>query len=208
MSSKSPTATVFVIEDDSPVRRSMQSVVEEMGLATKAYSSVEDYLEDFDPEKPGCILSDLNLPGMSGMDLVNHLRAGKIPTPVILITAFGDAASAVLAMKGGVVDYLEKPPRPDEITDCIRRAIEQDAEARLKQVRYSEIRARIDSLTPREKQVLDLIVQGYASKRIAFELGVSPRTVDKQRGQVMAKLDADNAVELTRMVLWFNSFEV
>jgi FixJ family two-component response regulator len=191
--------TIFVVDDDEAVRRSLRLLVESVGLNTQTYSTAEDFMNAYDPAQSGCLLLDIRMPGMSGLELQSKLAAEGINIPIIIITGHGDVPMAVEAVKAGAFDFIEKPFRDQVLLDDIRKAIEIDAQTRRKQAERDDIMARIALLTPREREVMDLLVIGKSNKGIAYELGISQKTVDFHRAHVLEKMGVDSVVQLVRL---------
>ena len=192
---------VMVVDDDSGVRNAMRVLLKSVGLTSALYSSAQEFLAAFDPAQRGCLVLDIRMPGMSGMDLQQQLNLRGAVVPVIFMTGHGDIPMAVEAMQHGAFDFLQKPFRDQELLDRIQRAIAKDAERRLALGERSRIQMHLDSLTDREREVLTLLTQGKQNKVIAQELGVSPRTIEIHRARVMEKMDAQSVAELVRMVI-------
>jgi FixJ family two-component response regulator len=198
---KEKATTVFIVDDDDAVRSSLRLLFKSLGLATTAYASAQDFLAAYDPDQPGCLVLDVRMPGMSGLELQQHLSMRGAMLPVIFITGHGDIPMAVEAMQHGAFDFLQKPFRDQDLLDRVQRAIERDTENRMAVRATVAIRERLESLTPREREVLDLVVQGRANKVIAGDLGVSQRTVEIHRARVMEKMEARSLAQLVRMVM-------
>ena len=193
-------ATVFIVDDDDAVRSSLRLLLKSVGLQATAFPSARDYLAAWDPDQPGCLVLDVRMPGMSGLELQEELNRRGAIVPVIFITGHGDIPMAVEAMQHGAFDFLQKPFRDQDLIDRIQKATERDAANRL-QLREKElIRARFESLTPREREVLTLVTSGKANKVMAGDLGVSQRTVEIHRARVMEKMGADSVAELVRLM--------
>ncbi len=199
MSKSEPT--VFIVDDDEAVQQSLTMLLGTVGLNAQAYRSAEDFLDDYDPAaQPGCLLLDVRMPGMSGMELQARLAEKPTRTQVIIITGHGDVPMAVEAIKAGAVDFIEKPFRDQVLLDSIQRALELDAKARREQAERADIEAKIARLTPRERQIADLVVLGKSTKTIAYELGISQKTVDFHRVNILEKMRVDSVVELVRLM--------
>jgi FixJ family two-component response regulator len=198
---KEKVSTVFVVDDDSGVRSSIRVLLKSIGIAATAMSSAREFLDSFDPEQPGCLVLDIRMPGMSGMELQQQLNLKGAIIPVIFITGHGDVPMAVEAMQHGAFDFLQKPFRDQDLIDRIQKALARDRETRQALRKHSQIRERLESLTPREKDVLRLLVQGQQNKVMAGELGLSQRTVEIHRAHVMEKMGAQSVAQLVRMVL-------
>lgn len=192
---------VMVVDDDSGVRNAMRVLLKSVGLTSALYSSAQEFLAAFDPAQRGCLVLDIRMPGMSGMELQQQLNLRGAVVPVIFMTGHGDIPMAVEAMQHGAFDFLQKPFRDQELLDRIQRAIAKDAERRLALGERSRIQVHLNSLTDREREVLNLLTQGKQNKVIAQELGVSPRTIEIHRARVMEKMDAQSVAELVRMVI-------
>lgn len=192
---------VFVIDDDQEVRNALELLMESVGLPASTYESAQAFLDAFDPGLPGCIVLDVRMPGMSGMDLQAHLVAEKLHPPVVIITGHGDVPMAVRAVQAGAVDFIEKPFNDQALLDSVHKAIEQDARHRGEASRLSELVKRHESLTPREREVLKLVASGQRNKVIAADLNVTQSTVEAHRAKVMEKMDAHSLSDLMRMVL-------
>jgi two-component system response regulator FixJ len=193
--------TVFVVDDDEGVRNSLRFLLKSVGLATRALASAGEFLDTYKPSLPGCLVLDVRMPGMSGLELQQQLNLRGAVIPVIFITGHGDIPMAVEAMQQGAFDFLQKPFRDQDLIDRIQRALERDASNRVALDQHARIRARLDSLTPREREVLALMTRGKPNKIMAAELGVSQRTVEIHRARVMEKSGAASLAELVRMVL-------
>ncbi|MEN8166629.1 MAG: response regulator transcription factor [Pseudomonadota bacterium] len=193
--------TVFIVDDDEEVRNGLQLLLESVGLSVTCYASAANYLDTFDASLPGCLVVDIRMPGMSGLDMQEKLKEQPIHPPVIIITGHGDVPMAVRAVKTGAVDFIEKPFRDQILLDSVHRAIEMDAKQRGEASRLSDIRYRLSQLTPREREVLDLVVKGKRNKNISMELGITLSTVEAHRSRVMEKMEADSLSSLMRMML-------
>jgi len=192
---------IFVVDDDAAVRHSTEMLIRSMGLRAESFSSAAEFLEDFDPQQPGCVILDIRMPGMSGLELQGHLRERDAAIPVIFVTGHGDVPMAVKAMKAGAVDFIQKPFRDQELIDRVHAALDQDKEQRRQDADRAKIEARIEALTTRETEVMGLVVDGKPNKEIAFDLGLSPRTVEIHRARVMNKMKAASLPDLVRKVL-------
>jgi FixJ family two-component response regulator len=198
---KEPTPTVYIVDDDDAVRSSLRLLMKSVGLAAQTAASAQDFLATFNADNPGCLVLDVRMPGMSGLELQQQLNLRGAMIPVIFITGHGDIPMAVEAMQHGAFDFLPKPFRDQDLIDRVQRALERDAENRGKTHQKDQIRARFDSLTPREREVLELVTQGKANKVMAGDLGVSQRTVEIHRARVMEKMEARSLAELVRMMM-------
>lgn len=193
--------TVFIVDDDQAVCDQLSFTVKSVGLEAKTYLSAEDYLSDFDAAAPGCLVLDIRLAGMSGLDLQRRLAAMEQSPPVVMITGHGDIPMAIEAIRGGVVDFLEKPFREQELLDAIRAAIERDDRARREREGAADLRCRLASLTPRQKEILRLLADGKSNKAIGATFSISHKTVETHRTRIMAKLEVANVAELISLVL-------
>ncbi len=193
--------TVFLVDDDEAVRDSLGLLMKSVALTSRSYASANDFLAEYDPDCPGCLILDIRMPGMSGMELQQKLIDMRAILPIIFITGHGDIPMAVEAMQRGAVDFIPKPFRDNELLDRINQALEDDRKNRDSLVEREEVEKRIEKLTPREKQVLELVVQGKANKVIAGDLEVSQRTVEIHRARVMEKMQVRSLAQLVRIVL-------
>ncbi|MGQ0662269.1 MAG: response regulator FixJ [Pseudomonadota bacterium] len=193
--------TIFIVDDDAAVRDSLQALLEAAGLRVEAYDSGARFLDGYRPPRHGCALIDLRMPGMDGL-AVQRALAGRDPgLPVIVVTGHGDVPLAVSAMKAGAVDFIEKPFTEKAILDSVRHALDRATRARRAAADAARAAERIAALTPRERQVLDQLVLGRPNKQIAFELEISPRTVEIHRARVMEKMQARSLSEIVRLAL-------
>jgi FixJ family two-component response regulator len=192
---------VFIVDDDEAVRSSMRFLIRSVGLQAQMYASAPEFLSAYDQRHPGCLLLDVRMPGMSGLELQQELNRRGATIPVVFITGHGDVAMAVEAMQQGAFDFLQKPFREQDMLDRVQRALARDAESRSRLAARAEIQTRLATLTPREIEVLQLITHGKANKVVGAELGVSQRTVEIHRAHVMEKMHASSLAELVRMVL-------
>jgi two-component system, LuxR family, response regulator FixJ len=195
---------VYIADDDESLRALLRALVQSIGLPCRIFNSANKFLEQYDPRQPGCLVLDLFMPGMSGLELQEELNRRGAMIPVIFITGHADVASAVAAVRHGAFNYLQKPFRNSELIENVRGAIEFDRRNRETLAQQDMIRDRIASLTPREREVLELIVRGLASKVMAHEMGVSKRTVELHRSRVMDKMGANSVAQLVRMFLDFH----
>lgn len=191
---------VYIVDDDEAVRNSLQKLLNSVNLTSKSFASANEFLEAYRPERPGCLLLDVRMPEMSGLELQNRLKELLIELPVIILSGHADVPMVIHAMKAGAADFLEKPFNPQVLLDKIQTVLEQSAKAFAYQNERREIRQRLESLTQRERLVLDYVVDGAPNKKIAFELGISERTVEAHRGHVMEKLQAKAAVDLVKIL--------
>jgi two-component system response regulator FixJ len=195
------SATVFIVDDDPLVRSMIAALVTAAGLGAESFASARDFLSGFDPSLPGCLICDVSMPGMSGLELQQELNARGAPLAVIFITAKGDVPTAVSAMHHGAFEYLLKPFSDHVLIDCVRTALLRDRETRRSISETAEIRERRGRLTEREREVLAHLIEGASNKTMAFELGIAQRTIELHRSNVMNKMGARSIAQLVRMVM-------
>jgi len=196
-----PEATVYVVDDDPGVRASLRRLLEEVSLPCEACGTANEFLELYDPASPGCLVLDVRMPGMSGIELHKRLVAEGVTIPVIMISGHGDIPMAAESMRRGAVDFMEKPVSPQVLLDRIQQALSQDAETRRTKAERDAVATRAASLTAREREVVDLAVTGLANKQIAARLGVSPQAIDAHRAKAMRKMQASSVPELVRLMI-------
>lgn len=194
------TPTVFVVDDDAALRASLARLMESVGLAVECHPSASAFLASYDPARPGCVLLDIAMPGMSGLELQDELIRRGVHIPVIIISAHGDVEKAVRAMKTGAIDFVRKPCKGTLLLERVRHAIDLDAQSRTAAARRAAVTTLMAQLTPRELEVTRLLVSGLSPKQIAYRLGLSRKTVDVHRGHILAKLNVESLVELVHLV--------
>jgi len=190
---------VFVVDDDAAVRDAIKNLLESVGIRVETFVSGAEFLAKTRTDAPSCLILDVRLPGMSGLEFQRELAAAGVEIPIIFITGHGDIPITVQAMKAGAVDFLTKPFREQELLDAIHKAVDRDRQRREQAADVAKLRQRYEQLTPREREVLVLVVQGLLNKQIASELGTSETTVKIHRGQVMKKMQAESLPDLVRM---------
>jgi FixJ family two-component response regulator len=198
---KNDGAVVMVVDDDAGVRNAMRSLLKSVGITCTLFASAQEFLDAYQPSQRGCLVLDIRMPGMSGMELQQQLNIRGAVIPVIFMSGHADIPMAVEAMQHGAFDFLQKPFRDQDLLDRIQRAIVRDTEMRQSLGEHARIKAHLESLTPREREVLDLMTQGKQNKVVGQELGVSPRTIEIHRARVMEKMGAHSVAELVRMML-------
>jgi two-component system, LuxR family, response regulator FixJ len=199
------SGAVFVVDDDPAVRDSLKWLLSSVNMTVETFASAAEFLAAYRPEHTGCLLVDVRMPGMSGLELQEELRARSCNLPVIIITGHSDVQMAVRAMKAGAFDFIEKPFNDQSLLDLVQKAVDQSRQVSRELSEQAEIRQRLDLLSPRERQVLDLVTDGEPNKRIAFLLGLSEKTVEAHRAKVMEKTRAGSLAELIRMVTVVNA---
>jgi len=190
------TPIVYIVDDDEAVCRSLGLLIEDVGLDVQTFNTAEDFLAAYDSTQPSCLVVDVRMPGMSGIELQHELVEQGISLPCIVITGHGDIPMAVDAMKAGVVDFVEKPFRDQDLLDNVQKALQIDARTRRRRIRKIDIETKTSSLTPREEEITSLLASGRSSKTIAYELGISQKTVDFHRAHILRKMGVDSVVEL------------
>jgi FixJ family two-component response regulator len=190
---------VFIVDDDASLRESLKNLIRSVGLRVEPFSSAQEFLRSKRPDVPGCLVLDVRLPGLSGLDLQKRMADSDIEMPIIFITGHGDIPMTVRAMKAGAVEFLTKPFRDQDLLDAIQQALERDRTGRKQRKEIEDLRRRFDLLTQREREVMGLVVTGLLNKQIAGELGTSETTIKIHRHQVMEKMAAASLAELVRM---------
>ncbi len=198
-SDKAPT--VFIVDDDPAIRFAMQALMDSVNLPHEIFGSGDEFLEAFTVQRPGCLVLDIRMPGLGGLELQQELLNRDITLPIIFITGHGDVPMAVEAMQKGAVDFIQKPFRDQDLLDRIGEALKTDKERRERRQKHAEVAERVARLTNREREVFDLVVTGKPNKVIAYELGVSQRTVEIHRARVMEKMQARSLADLVKMHL-------
>ena len=193
--------TVFVVDDDPAMRESLSFLVGSVGLAVECFANARDFLDRYDEQRDGCLVLDVRMPGMSGLELQEKLTDRGVDIPIVMITGFGDVPMAVRALKRGAMDFIEKPFTDQDLLDRIHEAIEVDRKRRTDRARRDEVSARIGRLTPRERQVMNSVLAGKPNKVIAHELGLSPKTIEVHRARMMDKMQVASLAELLQLVI-------
>ena len=199
MTKASANSIVFVVDDDSLIREALRRLIRSVGLEVETFSSSQEFLQAKLPDAPSCLVLDVRLPGLSGFDLQREMAEAEVNIPIIFITGYGDIPMSVRAMKAGAVEFLAKPFRDQDLLDAVSQALERDRQRRAQLADMADLRGRYEQLTPRERDVMSLVVVGLLNKQIAGELGTSEFTVKIQRGQMMRKMQAESVADLVRM---------
>ncbi|MEM7542253.1 MAG: response regulator transcription factor [Pseudomonadota bacterium] len=192
---------IYVVDDDAPVRESLALLIRSMQWPVHCYADAAEFLENFDPELHSCLILDIRMPGMSGLELQEELIARGLQVPIVFLTGHGDVPMAVKAIKLGAIDFLEKPFNDQALLDCINKALSEDLNSRSRREQTREVENKIASLTPREREVMERVITGQANKVIAVDLGLSERTVEIHRSKVMSKMGARSLADLVRLAL-------
>jgi RNA polymerase sigma factor (sigma-70 family) len=195
-----PESIVFVVDDDPSVQRAIKRLIASVGLQVELFGSAQDFMARTNPDVPSCLVLDIRLPGMSGLDFQRQLADANLHIPIVFITAHGDIPMTVRAMKAGAVEFLTKPFRDQDLLDAIQLALEKDREIRRIEAEIATLRERFESLSPREREVVELVVSGMLNKQIAAQLGTAENTVKVHRSRAMEKMRADSLADLVRMI--------
>ncbi len=196
-----PTPTVFIVDDDTNVRESLCSLFKSVDMKTQSFASAADFLENLQEDQPGCLITDVRMPNMSGIELQRHLLDKQIEMPVIFMTGYNDIAVVVEAMNAGAFDFIRKPYLPQALVERVRDALERDQQQRKLREQRALVVQRRSQLSPREAEVMDLLLSARSTKEVALELGISPKTVDNHRSQIFDKMRVNNIPTLMLMVL-------
>jgi two-component system response regulator FixJ len=194
-------ATVFVVDDEAEVRTYLRCLIESVGLTVESFASGAEFLQSIGKDRPGCIVLDVRMAGMGGLQLLSEVAAWEVPLPVIILTGHADVPLTTRAMRAGAIHVLQKPPNEQELLDTISEALRRDEGRRAGQAQRKAARSRLDTLTAREREILDLILGGNANKVIARRLDVTVKNIEFHRANIMKKMQASNQVDLVRMVL-------
>ncbi|QEG18065.1 response regulator transcription factor [Gimesia maris] len=194
-------ATVFVVDDDPAIRKSLRWLIESVGLKVQTHELASEFLESYSPEIPGCLVLDIRIPGMSGLELQEKLRERGYDIPVIIVSGYGDVPMAVRAMKAGAIDFLEKPVSDQVLLDYIQKGIETDIKNKQNRIQNQDLMERKELLTRREREVMEYVVAGFSSREIAGTLNVSFKTVEAHRAKIMKKMQAKSVPKLIQMDL-------
>ena len=199
-----PAPTAYIVDDDEAIRTLWRWLMESNGIAARTFATAAEFIEIYRHDAPGCLVLDVRLPGMSGLELQQYLNQRGIEIPIVFVTGHGDVPTAVSAIKGGAVDFIQKPFSYKEVVSIIRRAFARDTEIRQKRARQSRLAERLGTLTEREREVLQRIIEGKQNKIIAAELDISVKTVEFHRSKVMEKMGVDSVAELVQLTLGFS----
>jgi two-component system response regulator TtrR len=200
-SARQTRPTAYIVDDDESIRTLWRWLLESNGMAVEAFATAKEFIDAYQPGGPACLVLDLRLPGMSGLELQEYLRQREIAIPIVFVTGHGDVPAAVSAIKGGAVDFIQKPFGYREVLQIIQRAFERDAEIREKRAKRSQVAERVAALTEREREVMQRVIEGKLNKVIADELGISVKTVEFHRAKVMEKMGADSVAGLVQLIM-------
>ena len=201
-----PEPTVFVVDDDPAACSSLKKLLKSVNLPAETHASADEFLESYDPSRPGCLILDVRMPRVSGLDLQEVLQLSHVKIPIIFVSGHGDISMAVRAMRGGAVDFIEKPFRAQALLDRVHEAIAQDAQIRQKQSECADFEVRLALLTPREREIMDLLVAGRTAKDVGVQLDVSHKTVQVHRAHIMDKMQVRSMAVLARLAMTFNDW--
>jgi two-component system response regulator FixJ len=188
--------TVHIVDDDPSVQRSLRRLLESVGLTVDCYNTAQDFIERHDPGAPGCLLLDVRMPGLSGLELQDQLRSEGCELPIIFVTGYGDVPMTARAMKAGAIDFLQKPFNDQELLEALERALARNSQMRREQAERSKVQTRLRLLTPREREVLERVIAGKTNKEVAAEFGITEKTIKVHRARVMEKMQADSLAQL------------
>lgn len=197
----SSDAVVFIIDDDDAVRDALSLLIEAEGLMARTYASADEFVAALEPSQHGCVIADVRMPGMNGIELLQYLQTRNILIPVIIVTGHGDLPMAVAALRGGAADFFEKPFDDKLLLASLQESLDRDQTLHRREIEVAELRSRLANLTPREREIMSLIIEGHPNKTVANRLAISPRTVEVHRSRVMEKMQARNLSDLVRMSL-------
>jgi two-component system response regulator FixJ len=196
----STTPTVFIVDDEADIRQAVSLMVRTVGLAEEAYATAEDFLDHFDPQRAGCLVLDIRLPGMSGLELQQTLNSNVLFPPIIFLTAYGEVPLAVQAIRAGAVDLIQKPFTAQALLERVHEAIRLDLDRRRKRALADEVEERIARLTDREREIMPFLTRGDSTKHIAQHLSLSPKTIDNHKAKILEKMQVDNATQLAHFL--------
>jgi len=200
-------STVFIVDDDQALCEALTFLLESVNLSCLTFSTAQEFLEAYDPERPGCLVLDVRMPGISGLDFQEELRARNYEIPIIMITGYADVSMAVRAIKAGAAEFLEKPFGDQVILECIQQAIERDRKERRLRAERAQFEERLSHLTPREREVMDLLMEGLPNKAIAAKLRLARKTIETHRANLMAKMKAVSLADLIRRMLVYRDLQ-
>jgi len=204
--SRTKSAKIFIVDDDEGMRKGVRFLLRAAGYEVECFDSAKAFLAGYQPVERGCAMLDIRMPGMSGLELQEELRARNIHVPIVIVTAYGSVPMAVRAMRSGAFDIIEKPFEGDDLIARLERAMDEAANQQLADQSLSEIEGRVNNLTPRERQVMQMVISGMLSKQIAAELNIAQKTVDNHRANLMEKMQADTIADLVRMAMTVGAY--